>query len=59
MGNAILHAVMNGVENTTDLGVTQHEFNAMSAKEQQQLIAEYLADVVDIFVKEDESVHGN
>ena len=58
MGNAILHAVMNGVENTTDLGVTQQEFNAMSVEEQQQLIAEYLADVVDLFVKEDESSYG-
>lgn len=54
MGNAILHAVLNGVENTTDLGVTQQEFEVMSANEQQQLIGEYLADVVEIFVKEEQ-----
>lgn len=50
MPNAMLHARMNDTENKVDLGVTHEAFEQMNDEEKRQIIGEYLADVVDIFV---------
>lgn len=53
MANAILTVVMNGDEDSTDLGIPYDEYLKRPQEERRDLINEYLPDVVDIFVKED------
>lgn len=54
MGNAILHARVCGVEDSVDLGISYEKYKTLSPNQKNQLIAEYQADVVDMFVIEEQ-----
>ncbi len=48
--NVFLHAVMNGDVNKVELDYTQEEWDALTEKQQRDVVAEYRDDVVELFV---------